>query len=236
MPTNRSGSGKTMPPYRSTTLRLAAEHCPAAVDLLQARTPYDRSIFNPGVAAHAILESVGAAVSSGKPHDPTTIADQVVRELVTNGRSFDGNPEPPMRVDQATKGRDIALSCLARHELSPTARQEVGLAVNDKWEPIAYSRDAYYVAALDILDTYEAEEGDQVVETADYKGAWPTDSTSLDTTQIRGQLAIAVAHFPSASIGRRTVINLRSGARHSTERHGDDRPMAAGHRASDRRR
>jgi hypothetical protein len=214
-----------MPPYRSTTLRYAADFCPHALDHYEARTPHDRTIFQPGIASHACLEAIGAAISSGRPHTPEQIADQVVRELVTGGRSFDGTPEPPMSVDHATKGRDLALGYLARNDLSPTARQEVGLAVDSDWRPVRYSRDAYYVAALDVLDTYEDEEENTIVETADYKGAWPTDSTSLDTTQIRGQLAIAVAHHPNASIGRRSVINLRTAQRHSSDVVLDDAGM-----------
>lgn len=208
--------------WRSTTLKLVEERCPAALDFYEARAPRDLSVFQPGIAAHAVLQVVGDAVREGKAADPGAIGDAVVRELVTVGRAFEGDAEPPMSVQHATEGRDIALRYLEFHELSPTARYELGLAVNRRWEPVAYNApDVYYRAALDVLDVVETEDDDGYPSTlavvTDWKSAWPTSAAELATIQLRGQGAIVAAHHPEAAVLRRRAANLRTGIAYEDE-------------------
>ena len=47
--------------HRPTTLHLFSSACPHALDLWEARAPYDRDVFAAGTAAHAVLEVVGLA-------------------------------------------------------------------------------------------------------------------------------------------------------------------------------
>jgi hypothetical protein len=199
--------------YRSTTLKLAASACNHALDHYEAGSPYDREPFAAGIAAHAVAQVAGETVRAGKELDLVAVGDAVVRELVTRGRSFDGVPEPPMSVDAAARGRQLAVDWLLFNPPSPTARYEAGLAVNRRWEPVAYDApDAYYRAALDVLDIIEDTDEDGfggiILSVEDYKSAPPTDADELDTVQIRGQLAVALAHHPEALIGRRGVVNL----------------------------
>jgi hypothetical protein len=223
-----------MPAQRSTTLKLVGSACPHALDHYEAGAPYDREIFAPGIAAHAVLQAVGEAVSAGRDvSDGVTekIADGVVRQLVTVGRSFDGVPEPPMSVDSAVKGRDIALRYLVFHPLSPSARYEHGFEVDRNWRPVPYnSENGWYRGALDVIDVLDnADEegnGGQIVEVLDFKSAWPTDADELETVQLRGQAAIAVAYHPTAAIVRRTVANLRTGATYSADLPLDDEGLA----------
>lgn len=205
--------------YRSTILNLLDRHCPRALDFAEAGTFRETDLFQPGIAAHAILQAIG---EHGPNADHREIADAVARQLVTVGRSFDGNPEPPMSPAAATAGRDIALRYLATHVMPVSAKYELGLAVNSKWEPVPYgSKDAYYQAILDVLETLETESDDGypifTVTATDWKSAWPTDASELETIQLKGQAALVWAHYPSATSVVRSVVNLRTGARYSEE-------------------
>lgn len=196
---------------RSTSLKLVEKHCPAALDLAQAGTPMDRRIFQPGIAAHAILETIGK--NPDKPAE--AVADAVCRELVTHGRSFAGVPEPPMTAEAASAGREMALRFLQFTELSPTSRYEKGYAVGPDWQAAGYDSDAYYLAAIDVVDirVEEDEEGykTKILVVSDWKSAWPTSEVELETIQLRGQGCVALAHHPDATILRRQVVNLRTG-------------------------
>ncbi len=217
--------------YRSTTLRYLEEHCAHAIDFVEARAPYDREVFQVGVAAHAVIQVVGEHLAAGEDVDAARIGEAVVRELVTRGRSFEGEAEPPMSVAAAAAGRDLALDYLAGNELSATARYEHGLAVDAAWQPVPYdSPAAWYRAAIDVFEvvTEDLEDGwaRKVLVTTDWKSAWPTNAAELETIQIRGQAAVALAHHPDADVVRRRVVNLRTGASFEVDTALDDLGMA----------
>ncbi len=196
---------------RSTTLSMAARHCLRTLDHYEAGAPYDRSIFGAGIAAHAVLQACverpGAPVSA--------LADEVVRAITTVGRTFDGVPEPPIPIQRALEGRDLALAWLAEHGIPEGARAEAGLAVDRDWKPCAYdSPDAWWRAAVDVVFEADYEDEDLAARGAvvrDWKSAWPTDAGELDTVQLRGQALLAVAHHPEADFVTRQVVNLRTG-------------------------
>jgi len=205
--------------YRSTILNLLDRHCPRALDFAESGVFRDRELFQAGIAAHAILQAIGEA---GQSADHRAIAEGVVRTLVTEGRAFDGIPEPPMSPQQAADGRDIALRYLSNHPMPEAARYEIGLAVDKNWKPIPYaSPDAYYKAAIDVLEVIETEAEDGypicIVSPTDWKSAWPTDESEVETIQLRGQAALAWAHYPNATVLLRRAVNLRTGARYEAE-------------------
>jgi len=211
-----------MPPMRSTALKLVAKTCLRALDFSEAGAPYDRTVFQAGIAAHAVCQVAGESARAGSTTDLRVLADRVVRELVTVGRGFDGVMEPPMPVQDAVQGRDLAIPWLEMYPPSPGARYEHGLAVDREWNPVAYNDPrAYYRAALDVFERIDDvdEEGypEVTIIVDDYKSAPPTDATELDTVQIRGQLAVALAHHPDARIGRRAVTNLWRRKRYTSD-------------------
>jgi len=211
-----------MPPMRSTALKLVAKTCLRALDYSEAGAPYDRTVFQAGIAAHAVCQVAGESARAGSNTDLRVLADRVVRELVTVGRGFDGVMEPPMPVQDAVQGRDLAIPWLEMYPPSPGARYEHGLAVDREWNPVAYNDPrAYYRAALDVFERIDDvdEEGypEVTIIVDDYKSAPPTDATELDTVQIRGQLAVALAHHPDARIGRRAVTNLWRRKRYTSD-------------------
>lgn len=206
-----------MSAQRSTTLKMVGKHCPRVLDHYEANAPYDRSMFAAGIAAHAVLQIVGEQVVARKvdaPGDVEAIADAVVHELVTKGRSFDGVPEPPMSVESAVAGRDLALAWLEENELRADARYEFGAAVNARWQPVHYDApDAYYRAVFDVLEPMAVEDEESAGEgwvVRDYKSAWPTCEDELNTVQMRGQAALAAALHPDADFIRQEVVNLRT--------------------------
>ncbi len=197
--------------HRSTSLRYLEDHCPRALDHYEAGVPYDRDVYQVGVAAHAVIEMAGK--HPDRPREE--LAHQVAVALCTEGRSFEGEPEGPLRPQHAVAGRDIALRFLAAHELSPSAKFEHGLAVDREWQPVPYdSPEVYYRAAVDMLEVIEDTDEDgyttTTVVTTDWKSAWPTSTAELDTLQLHGQTALALAHYPEATILRRRAANLRT--------------------------
>ena len=197
--------------HRSTSLRYLEDHCPRALDHYEAGVPYDRDVYQVGVAAHAVIEMAGK--HPDRPREE--LAHQVAVALCTEGRSFEGEPEGPLRPQHAIAGRDIALRFLAAHELSPSAKFEHGLAVDREWQPVPYdSPEVYYRAAVDMLEVIEDTDEDgyttTTVVTTDWKSAWPTSTAELDTLQLHGQTALALAHYPEATILRRRAANLRT--------------------------
>ena len=212
--------------WRSSTLAYRERHCPAALDHHEAGTPRDREVFQVGIAAHAILDVLcrrQVELGRGVEGDEAAALAQAAAEvLVREGREFDGTPEPPMSPAASAEGRELAVRAWYVYPTQLEDRSEHGLAVDVDWRPVDYSSPrAWWKAAMDIVgpcvgDTRDDEDDGGIgVCVTDYKSAWPTDETELETIQIRGQALVAVAHAErllgfSPAFVRRRVINLRT--------------------------
>lgn len=227
---------------RSTTLKMVEKYCPAALDFYDANTPYNRDVFSVGIAAHGILEGLQRAKrdrnNSVMFGAAEAVADAVSTRLVTAGRSFDGVPEPPLSPRAVGEGRDIALKWWNRiSDSAPVPmdwRPEEALAVDRDWQPVKYGRDAYYRCILDLVGpvTVEVDEdgygGGVGIAVTDYKSAWGTNESELDTVQLRGQALVALANAGHLGVVapafiRRRVVNLRTHREYEADTYlGDD--------------
>ena len=186
--------GRTRPAYHPTTIRMHSNHCPHAVRLWKMNTPYDRSIFHTGVIAHAVLERIG--------YDPDTpprdIADQVIEQYCSQGRAYDGNPEPPSPIPDAIEGANLALRW---HERFPVPNgeginHEEHFAFDEEWNEVPYhSPDARFRTMLDVVEITEEydEATDGMYRKAvirDYKSSWVANAKELDTFQRRCQAVV----------------------------------------------
>lgn len=212
--------------WRSSSTAYLERHCPHALDHHERGTPRDREVFQVGIAAHAILDvlcrrqrELGRGVEGD---EAAALAQAAAEVLVREGREFDGIPEPPMSPQAAAEGRELAVRAWYVYPAQLEDHSEHGLAVDADWRPVAYgSRSAWWKAATDLVgpcvgdDTDDESEAPIGVCVTDYKSAWPTDESELETIQLRGQALVAVAHaerllgFPPAFV-RRRVINLRT--------------------------
>jgi len=204
--------------YRPTTLKLAARHCPRAVDYYEQGQPGDRRIYDTGTAAHAVLQALREAANQ---HEAAVDDDRareismaVVRKLIEVGRTFDGDPEPPMNPDAAWEGQRLALSWHAQEPIQPGPTSEVGLAVDEAWRPVSYSKGARLRLIADTVETdiwVDEEAFLPYVAVEDYKTAWSTDAGELDTLQLRAQAVLAWLHYgQEAELVIRRVTNLRT--------------------------
>lgn len=202
--------------YSSSVLKIFNRNCPQALGFYEDEAPYDRELFQQGIAAHAVLQVVGEKRASGQ-HDILTVADAVVTELITKGRSYKGRHEPPMSPEDAMAGRDIALQYLYEYPLNlpDNSGFEVQWAINDKGKACLIGEDSQrYDAIFDVL--YTDIEGDEdyatdVIVVRDYKSAWPTGANELDTMQVKGHAVIAWQHFKDRVGGvRNEIVNLRT--------------------------
>ena len=208
--------------HRSTTLNTMLRNCPRAIDHYDAHVPIDREVFQYGIAAHAVLE----AIIRNPDKSPEAVAESVVRELVTNGRSFYGHAEPPMDVHAATEGRDVALGWLARDfdGIDPRWQAETMLSVDRNWTPCEH-RNAWLHAIIDVTGPCTYEDEEMAVEGVlhrDWKGSWVTSADDLQTLQIKIQTCLVAANNPDAAFIRRQVTNLRTGQTFSEDLWLDD--------------
>ena len=219
-----------MTTYSSSTLRLFDRHCPAALGFHESGVPRDREIFAAGIAAHAMCQAlVTRAVSEGRiltPVERADVMDQTFAVLTSEGREFAGVPEPPLSPTSVAEGRDIVVSYLHRRPwedgslpmpVDATVHVEHGLAIDAAGEPVEYgSGAARWQAVVDSIELTDI--GDEwghfgsAVVLWEYKTAWPTDASELETMQTRGHAVLARAHWPDRTIIRR-VVNLRTGRR-----------------------
>lgn len=210
--------------YRPTTLKLANQRCPGAIEFYGDPAPDYRRIFQHGTAAHAILERVGAATKKQGRVLDTAEADDIARRvcevLISKGRTFDGVPEPPLVPDLVFRGRDLALDWIAKRPLQPDGSlYEVALAVDVNWKPVPYfvgekvNPAARFRCILDVLnlgDQADEESVDRVMEITDYKTSWSDEEETLDQLQLRSQAVMGWLHYgPEIDTIHLRIVNLR---------------------------
>jgi len=216
--------------YSSSNLKIFGKNCPAALGFYEAETPIDRDFFNAGICAHACMQEI-VKKGATDPVDQRAVCDAVCSELITVGRSYNNVPEPPMAPDDAFAGREIAMNYLAYHELPESVIiNEAGLGITADGQPCAYDADdVRFRAILDLgyLDTVGDEEFQaRVLVIRDWKSAWPTNETELETLQRRGQAVVAWLHHGDAIDGvRQEVVNLRTGMHYTNDIFFDDEGM-----------
>lgn len=212
--------------HRSTTLKLAARHCPRALDHYEAGASFDRRAFEAGIACHAILQAIGEnRKEGGGPEDYDRICDAVVEQLVTAGRTFDGVPEPPLSVDAALAGRKLARDWFGQNPLDPDpeAHYEIGIAVDRDWQLVPYgSPEHWYGQIIDFACLRWETLSDSraaVLHVRDYKTSWSAGESLLDSIQLRGAGVLAHIAAEAGALGgiksygllRREVVNVRLG-------------------------
>lgn len=199
-------------PQRPTTLKLLARHCPMAVQHYEDGTHYDRRIFAVGTAAHEFLY----AMARGDDVDGVALA------LASAGRGGTDS-EPPLNIDAIMAGKEIALDWYEHVEGflgTSRAKFEIGLAADKDWNPVRYDDPSAVIRArLDVLDVMEVDEEEFSgvgLLPDDYKTAWPTDETELQTIQVKTQAVLSAISWKRIGLDappdfiRRQVTNLRT--------------------------
>lgn len=208
--------------YRPTTLRLASAHCPRAIDYYEEDRAAFRELYQEGIAAHECLASIGAwAVKhKRKPElgDIVALAESTTVVLIEKGRSFDGKPEPPMQPEAAFAGRDLAIQFATseRADWPEYAWVEQGLGFNSLWQSVGYSAQGVRFHLIpDLMAAIEDGDGEtysgRLALVRDYKSAWSTDASELQTLQMKAQALAASIFFSDVDGVRREVVNLRTG-------------------------
>ena len=201
--------------YRSTTLRLVERHCPAALGFYEQGAPADYSMTERGTAAHHVLQEAGEradqldrALTEDERH---ALASEVVVRLTTEGRSFDGQPEPPLSLQMAREGAELAVEWLAEHNERP-GQYELALAIDKEGKGVPYdSPKAWYRGILDTVFTEEYLE--RVLVIRDYKSFYSAGEALLHGVQMQGQAVLAVGnglHLDDYDVLRLEIGNLRT--------------------------
>lgn len=206
--------------YRPTTLKLASAHCPRAVDHYERNRPAFREHFWTGIAAHECLAAIGVKchqrMRPPELGEMLEVSQQIVRSLVTTGRQFEGVAEPPMPMEDARAGEKLALEYAADDQTtwSTHASYEVGYAFDSLWRRVPYSSpNRRFRLILDYLDIVE-DEGEEysgrMVLVRDYKTAWSTSASELETFQMKAQAVAGWMVAGDVDGVRREAVNLRS--------------------------
>lgn len=216
-----------MKKYSSTTIKRFTSNCPAALGFMESGAEEFREIFQGGIAAHAVLQVVGEK-GAQEPAQQRRVGEAVTQELITVGRAFKDRPEPPMNPEDAIEGRDLALRWLSWNELVPDTQYECWLGMGEDGAPCG-GADGRYSAIIDRM--YWETQGDEDFEqralvVSDYKSAWPTDASELETLQRKGQAVLGWLHHPDAHAITQEVINLRTGGKFRNTIQLDDEGLA----------
>ena len=202
-----------------TTIRLWQENCGYAISLWKKNTPYNREIFQTGVAVHYMLEMVGLASKAQYLLNPEEEVDTIavirkcIDTLATKGRAYDGIPEPPIPMHNLWEAKNLAIKWLNKFPIEPTDEFE---------EPFAILHDGNYThyddpkaavrTIIDVVRTEIVQDEDEhykVVTLTDYKSSWHTTPEQLDNLQRRCQAVMAwIKHDPDVIILQ--IANLRS--------------------------
>ena len=205
--------------YHSTNLQLVANHCHYALELYEQRVPYSRDVFGVGIAAHAVLEAVAACTNElGRvltEEEVKVSALGICERLMSVGRSYDGHAEPPMKPEDVFAGQELALDWLLGMEpAQPGTMIEQGLGLDADGQPCDYWKgDGLTIRT--ILDSVrihteaDEESARKVLTVRDWKSAWSTDESALDTLQRRIQAVTAWRYFGPVDVLRLEVVNLR---------------------------
>ena len=215
----------TLQSFHPSDIKLREEHCGHAITLRKNGTPYDRNIFQVGVASHAMLEEIGKAINKNpdiSTEEIKQLADNLAVELTTKGRSYDKRPEPPMNIKQALEGKQLAIKHLLYNPLPPDAIYEMPIAFDENWNRVKYYDDnVIFRTLLDMVQVIEEtdEEGDttKTIFVRDYKSSWYIDQDMMDNIQRRAQAISAWLCFPDADIIKLNVFSLRTGKQISRE-------------------
>ena len=217
--------------YRPTLLKLAARHCPGAINHYVEGRDYDRRIFQTGTAAHLMIQRCAEATAKAGHmlgrEEVEAVSLQVGKRLISHGRKFDGVPERGFSPDAVWAGRELALRYLEECPIPASTEDadledlqaEIGLAVDEDWLPHPYSTEARLRLVIDqeaLRVEVDEESATRILHVTDYKSAWHTNADELDTVQMRAQAVVALIHyrrkFPDVDIDvvRQEVINLRT--------------------------
>lgn len=211
--------------YRPTTLRLASAHCPRAIDYYETKRARFHEVFQEGIAAHECLASVGiwALAEKEQPSagEIVRICERVTEALITTGRRFDDQPEPPMVAEAAFAGRDLAIQYATAEGttwLTEDCWIERGLAFDASWRPVPYGSPAARFQLIPdrmaLIDDGDEEYSGRLLLVSDYKSSWQTDAEELQTVQMKMQALAGYLLYGHQIDGiRREVINLRTGQR-----------------------
>ena len=222
-------------PYRPTTLRIGSANCPRAIDFYEAGAVRNRDIFAVGTAAHVMLQRLGEAARHFKrpltDDDVEDISGTVGRVLIEEGRAFEGKQEPPLAADAVWQARGLVINWCARYpmEVPPRAHIELGLSVDDSWQPVEYGATARLRLISDLCWVHLEQDEDidqRVLVVRDYKSAWPADDRLLHTVQMKAQAVLGyIAMGDGVDVIRRQICNLRTRAVYQDEiflAHGGD--------------
>lgn len=206
-------------PYHPTDISLRERYCGHALNLKAKNTPYDKEVFQVGVAAHAVLENLGKACNeageSVSYEVAEKIAEKTIIELASEGRAYDGIPEPPMKIKQALEGKTLALKHYVYNPLPADGIYEEHFAFNKDWERTDYNDEsAVFRTMLDyiLIETEVDEDGEEYTTAVvrDYKTSWYIDTDMLDNVQRRAQ-AVCVWLTKNVDLLKMQVFSVRSG-------------------------
>jgi len=203
-----------MIPIHPSNIKMAEQYCQYAIKLLHDRTPYDREVFQTGVAAHYILEVLGKKANQLErqllPDEINQTISDTCQELITKSREYDGVPEPPIPLLNIHEAKQITTAWAHRNPLPHDAFYEMPFALNKDWKQVEYnSTDAIFQTIIDMVHYFVDDNGVRTVIVRDYKSSWYITG-QLDNLQRKAQAMVAWMKFNPEKIITE-VTSIRTG-------------------------
>lgn len=188
-----------MKPIHPSNIKMAEQYCQYAIKHMHDNTPYDRQVFQTGVAAHYILEILGLKANELQRELEVDEINQLISdtctELITKSREYDGVPEPPIPLLNIHEAKQITSRWAHANTLPHDAFYEMPFALNKDWQPVEYnSPDAVFQTIIDMVHYYTDDEDVRIVHVRDYKSSWYITG-QLDNLQRKAQAMVAWMKF-----------------------------------------
>jgi hypothetical protein len=209
-----------MIPIHPSNIKMAEQYCQYTLKLLHDDTPYDRRVFQTGVAAHYILEVLGKKANQEQrelsQEETTETIETICKELVSKTRYYDGVPEPPMPLQDIHEAKLITEKWTRWNTLPHDANYEEEFAFDKDMNPCTYNDpNAIFRTIIDMVHVYKDEDQQTVAHVRDYKSSWYITG-QLDNIQRKAQAVVVwMKYRPDVLI--MDVTSIRTGQTISRE-------------------
>ena len=160
-----------------SNIKMAEKYCQYAIKLLEDNVPYDRDVFQTGVAAHYMLEHLGKEANKLKRNlmysELESHIERLSKEMITKPRTYDGRDEPPIPLMAIYEAKEMVMEWATKNEIHHDAHYEMPFALDKDWNSCDYNDpSAIFRTIIDVVRVYTDNSGKRIAHVRDYKSSY----------------------------------------------------------------